>query len=598
MPATSSPISELARESLADAIVRISLRVRTAQSLRTLPFVAATLLVLVLALSDSVDHAGLYAWTLLMAATTLARALTCRELATRVSTASIQQLQYDERWMWLSLIANTFVIGLSFWMVASTTAAPNVKIVITLMSCFYAIGSLVNASIHFSSFAAGAALNMGQGVAFWLGLGPNLAQPEVAVPYAAVAFLIIGFARDNSQQFQESLRIRKQNAELMEQLEHDKARIEQALGEAKAASESKSKFLAAASHDLRQPLHALTMFLGTMTFHVTTEDAKRLLNRIKETTGVLEEQFDSLLDLSKFDAHAITPEIAPFRLDRLIERLVEEIRPEAEAKQVMLAALADHAVALGDSMLVARVLRNLVGNAVKYTSVGSVTVSVQPGDNEFFIEVIDTGPGIPEDQQSRIFEEYVQLVNPARQRRYGVGLGLAIVKRIDVLLNLRLTLRSAVGFGSRFGFYVPRGPGELAPQETAAPVFDVTSFRTSARVWILDDDQNVLDGLREQLSAWGAQVEAFQHPTDLLEKLRSGSELPHWIFTDDMLGAALSGLETAQILASEFGFGRVCLLTGNTEPRRLAQLRSSGFPVLLKPAQPDSLVTILNAEMP
>jgi signal transduction histidine kinase len=588
----------LAQESLTDVIMRTSLLVRTAQSKQTVPVVAASLLVVGFALHQRVEAVGLYTWTALLAATTLARMLICQMIAARVASAPIAQLQRYERWMWLSLIANTFVTGLVFWMVTSTADATSadattVEVVITLLSCFYAIGSLVNASSHFPSFATGAVLNMGQGVAFWLGLGPNTLQLEIAAPYAAVGALIIGFARENSRQFRESLRIRKENVELLARLEHDKARIEHALGEAKAASESKSKFLAAASHDLRQPLHALTMFLGTLTFHVTTDDAKRLLNRIKETTGVLEEQFDSLLDLSKFDAGAIEPETVAFRLDRLIERLVDELRPEAEAKHVTLAAVVDHAVALSDPLLVGRVLRNLVGNAVKYTSVGSVTINVQASDHEFFVEIIDTGPGIPEDQQSRVFEEYVQLANPARQRRYGVGLGLAIVKRIDALLHLRLTLRSAVGFGSRFGFHVLRAASDATAQEPAAP-FDVTSFRTTARVWILDDDSNVLDGLREQLSAWGAEVEAFQHPTLLLEKLRSGSELPRWIFTDDMLGPALSGLETAQILASEFGFGRVCLLTGNTEPRRLAQLRSSGFPVLLKPAQPDSLVTILS----
>lgn len=582
-------------ESLEESFVRASMRVRTAQSMRTLPFVAATLIVLAFALHDRVHNMALYTWFTLMAATTLLRAWTCMRIAKRIDLASLAQIRTDERWLWVTLIANTLVIGSSFWWVASTTPEPTVKFVITLTACFYAIGSMVNASSHFASFAVGALLNFGQGLLFWLGVGPNELLLEVAVPYGAVALLVIGFGRESSRQFLESIRIRKQNVALLKQLERDKSTIEKALTEARLASESKSKFLAAASHDLRQPLHALAMFLGTMSFHVTTDDAKRLLGRIKDTTSVLEEQFDSLLDLSKFDAGAVDPEIAPFRLDRLIVKVVEEVRPEAEAKSLTIASSGSDAVVLSDQQLVARVLRNLVANAVKYTSVGSVTVRIEPQSECVFVEVIDTGPGIPEDQQARIFEEYVQLANPARQRRHGVGLGLAIVKRIDTLLNLRLSLRSATGFGSRFGFSLPLASEDPAQDEHPEP-FDVTTFRTSARVWLLDDDPNVLDGLREQLTAWGAEVDTFTHPMAMLERLRSRSELPSWIFSDDMLGAALSGLETAQILSSEFGFERVCLLTGNTEQQRLAQLRASGFPVLIKPARAEALVALLTHE--
>ena len=153
------------------------------------------------------------------------------------------------------------------------------------------------------------------------------------MPFLAVTLLVLGFARNNSRQFQESLAIRTENLALLDQLAVEKKAVEQALGEARRASESKSRFLAAASHDLRQPLHAMTMFLGTLSFHVTTDDAKRLLGRIKETTDVLRDQFDSLLDLSKFDAGAVQPDVSSFDLAVLVRSLVEEQRPEAEAKK-------------------------------------------------------------------------------------------------------------------------------------------------------------------------------------------------------------------------------------------------------------------------
>jgi CheY-like chemotaxis protein len=222
-------------------------------------------------------------------------------------------------------------------------------------------------------------------------------------------------------------------------------------------------------------------------------------------------------------------------------------------------------------------------------------VRTQRRDDEVLVEVADTGPGIAADQHGRIFEEYVQLANPARQRRHGVGLGLAIVKRIDELLRLRLAIESTVGVGTTFSFFVPASEESVPhPARREAPV---TGFRTSSRVWVLDDDPAILESFREQLAAWGAQVEVFSDPEVMLDRLRATSELPRWIFTDDMLGAALSGLETAQILASSFGFVRVCLVTGNTEPQRLSQLRGSGFAVIVKPARAEELIAIL-AEQP
>jgi nitrogen-specific signal transduction histidine kinase/CheY-like chemotaxis protein len=406
----------------------------------------------------------------------------------------------------------------------------------------------------------------------------------------------VTFGRENSRQFRESLRIRTENVELLRRLEVDKRVVENALRDARSASESKSRFLAAASHDLRQPLHALTLFLGTLSFHVSTSDAKRLLHRIKETTLVLQDQFNSLLDLSKFDVGAVNPEIATFRLDRLIHHVITELQPEAAAKRLALTATVDPIACQSDRLLVGRVLHNLVNNAVKYTNAGSVVVTTARDDGAIWIEVIDTGPGIPEDQQARIFEEYVQLFNPARQRHRGMGLGLAIVKRIDSLLDLKLSLKSSIGLGSRFRFRVPQAEDVDLPTVQLTETVEPSQFRTNAVVWILEDDPDVVEALREQLQVWGATVQAFQQPADLLHALRSASQLPHWILTDDMLGSALSGLETAQVLSREFGFCKVCLITGNTEPIRLAELRSSGFPVLIKPAQPESLSAILNDE--
>jgi len=593
---TQHAVSVASGESLEDAVVRASLRIRAVQSLRTAAFVAITLVAVDIALEGRVSLTRLHLWVGLMAATTAARAAVCRIIAPQLETAPLAKLRYFETLMWATLLLNTATIGLSFWMVAGTGDL-TVRLVLTLMSCFYAIGALVNASSHFTSFAVGIVLNLGQGVLFWLGVGHyNPMQLEVAFPFLAVSLLIIGFGRENSRTFRESMRIRKENAALVARLADENQLVERALKAAKDASESKSRLLAAASHDLRQPLHALTMFLGTLSFHVTTDEAKRYLRRIQDAAIVLEDQFNSLLDLSQFDAGAVEPDIKAFRLDKLADRLVDELRAEAAAKGIVISAQVFGAVAMSDPILIGRVLRNLLENAVKYTMSGSVVLRIVEDATDFIVEVADTGTGIPEDQQARIFDEYVQLDNPARQRRHGVGLGLAIVRRIDSLLHLRLALRSEIGSGSRFQFYLPKA-NVVEPVATheRTPV-DITGYRSSATVWILDDDPMVVDALREQLSAWGAQVATYSRPSDLLQDLRSGTAAPRWILADDMLGAEMSGLEMAEEIAKEFENCNVCFITGNTEPQRLHALRSSGYPVIVKPAKPESLISILEMQ--
>lgn len=567
------------------------LRVRVSQMALTVPLIIVSLVAIDYAFQGRVDEDRMRLWTYILSGTAIFRGLYYFSLIPKIATATLGQLTRYEQFGFVTSILNGTAMGLSFWLVAAHGDL-TAQLVITLINCFFAIATIANASRQFWIFFLVTIVHLGQGVLFWFGLGrEGGAQFEVAVPFLAVTLLVLGFARNNSRQFQESLAIRQQNVALLEQLELEKKAVEHALGEARRASESKSRFLAAASHDLRQPLHALTMFLGTLSFHVATDDAKRLLGRIKETTDVLRDQFDNLLDLSKFDAGAVRPDLSSFDLASLIRNLIEELRPEAEAKSLTLIAVGDTAPVRTDAFLIERVLRNLLANAVKYTSAGSVTVRARRTSGDVLVEISDTGPGIPAEKQGRIFEEYVQLTNPARQRRHGVGLGLAIVKRIDDLLHLRLALESTVGVGTTFRFAVPASD-ETLPRSVRREA-NIAGFRTASRVWVLDDDPATLESFQGQLAAWGAQVEVFSDPEVMLGRLRATRDLPRWIFTDDMLGTALSGLETAQILSSSFGFGRVCLVTGNTEPKRLSQLRGSGFPVIVKPARAEELIAVL-----
>jgi signal transduction histidine kinase/CheY-like chemotaxis protein len=558
-----------------------------------LPVVGITLIGLAWFLPGRANMSLFYLSAVLMASTTIVRAIICRYLEPKLEGTTGQDLDRFEFVMWISLIANTTATGMSFWLVAAYGDLI-VKFLITLIAFFYASGSLVNSSSHFPSFAIGILLNLGQGVLFWCGLSPlSPAQYEVAIPFMGVALLFIGFGRENAREFRESIRIRMENVALLEQVAAEKLAVDRALAEAKRANEAKSRFLAAASHDLRQPLHAMTMFLGTLSLYISDAESKRLLQRIKDTARALEDQFNALLDLSKFDVGAVEPDIAPFRVDRLISNLVEEFRPQAEAKGLSVLTDLIGARALSDSVLIERVLRNLLGNAVKYTEFGSITVQAIHDNGRIRIDIIDTGPGIPDHQALHIFEEYVQLSNPARQREKGTGLGLAIVKRIDVLLGLDLHLESAVGEGSKFSFYLPiaRHNTEIGWQPPPLSNFD--TFRTNARAWVLDDDLDAREALAGQLAAWGAEVVSFSTAQALLAHLEQGADVPDWLFSDDMLGDGPAGLEFAQDLITKFPIGCVCIVTGNTNPKRLAELQASGLQVLIKPAKPEAVAALL-----
>ena len=574
---------------------RALLRIVAAQSENANPIVAIAAVVLIYTMYNRAGHVGLWIWAALAVAVAVWRHVISKGIREHAGDADPRALRrYD--WMMLAGTAgSSFIMGSAFWLIA-TSGDLYARMIVTLISLVHMTAVLLYLTPRASDRVIRTVGNLGQGVLFWLGVGSN--EPphwEVLVVYGGLFWCGMVFGREQLRQFRESLRVRNENAALLEQVEADRKVIQGALEEARMANASKSRFLAAASHDLRQPLHALTMFLGTLGFHVTTDDARRLLGRVKDTVRVLEEQFNSLLDMSRFDAGAVSANPHSFRLDSLVEKIVEEFRPQAEGKGLEITASVTPALAHSDPLLLGRLLRNLIDNAAHYTTQGRIAVQVQAAGDRFNVSVQDSGPGIAADQQARIFDEYVQLDNPGRQRQRGVGLGLAIVKRIDQLLGLQLQLHSTPGSGSRFTISVPAAADSVVDVPAASPS-EALTFRSSARIWILDDDPVVLESLQAQLQAWGAQVKAFATPEQLMDALRRLAVKPDWILTDDMLGANVSGLDVARTAVREFGVGRACLITGNTEPARLQELRQSGFPVIVKPATPEHLITLLGAK--
>jgi signal transduction histidine kinase len=572
---------------------RALLRILAAQSQNANPIVALTAVVMIFTMYGSVDRNGLLTWATLTFLVAVIRHRMSRQIRERASTSDLRQLHRDERLTLVGMACSSVVMGSAFWLIA-VHGDQYARMIVTLISLMHMTAVLLFLTRRLVDRLTSSIGNIVQGALFWLGLGTG--EPprwEVLVVYCGLFWCSLVFGREQLRQFRESLRVRDENAALLDRLAVEHATVEQALEDARQANASKSRFMAAASHDLRQPLHALTMFLGTLGFHVSGEDGRRLLGRATDTLRVLEEQFNSLIDLSRFDAGAVTANSRIHRLDELLHKIVDEFRPQAEGKGLELTLTTVPALVLSDPLLLGRLLRNLLDNAVHYTPSGAVAVRLQRVADRFTLTVQDTGPGIALDEQARIFDEYVQLDNPGRQRQHGVGLGLAIVKRIDQLLGLQLRLQSTVGAGSCFALSVPAADANSAVSAGAEVPSTALAYRTSVRVWVLDDDPVVLEGLEAQLQAWGATVTCFADPAQLLAEWRRGAARPDWLLTDDMLGTQMSGLELARLVLRESATIRVALVTGNTEPLRLAQLRSSGLPVIVKPATPERLIALL-----
>jgi signal transduction histidine kinase len=355
---------------------------------------------------------------------------------------------------------------------------------------------------------------------------------------------------------------------------------------AEHVNESRARFLAAASHDLRQPLHALGLFASTLSERIGEEDAPELVSRIQQSTESLSTMMDSLLDMSRLDAGAITPTRSEFEIGPMIERLISELMPSATKKGIALEWKPTNERVFSDPILLGRILQNLLGNAVRYTNSGEVVVSCRVVGQRVRIEVRDTGPGIPKNRQREIFAEFTRIEN--NQADGGLGLGLSIVERMARLLGHDLDLQSSPGNGSRFSISVERaGPSK----PTADPIR--IDFNGEL-VAVIDNDLEVLEGTGRLLQQWGCDTWLAQSMEELLESWENAARRPDALIVDYRLAGALTGVDLVKKL-SEFSGQNVpaVVITGETTETVLADIRASGLPHLAKPVAPFRLRAML-----
>jgi signal transduction histidine kinase/CheY-like chemotaxis protein len=384
----------------------------------------------------------------------------------------------------------------------------------------------------------------------------------------------------------ESIKLRFENLGLIGELREQKDAAEE-------ANIDKSRFLAAASHDLRQPLHALGLFVQALQETPLATRERQVIGNIRRSVDAMEELFNALLDISRLDAGVVQPHITTIPLAAVFDRVRFEYAPIARQKRLSLRVMRTSLFVHSDPSLLARLIRNLLSNAVRYTDSGGVVLGCRRMGSEVRIEVWDTGKGIPADRHDEIFHEFYQLDNPERDRRKGLGLGLAIVKRLAKLLNYRLGLRSAMGKGSMFSITLPRGsredyvPAESSPESAA---FDLSH----ALVLVIDDEAAVQEGMSALLRRWKCDVLTAGSGAEMMGKLVAVQRLPDLIVSDYRLRDNENGIQVVEALRSEFNVDIPALLvTGDTGPDRLRDAEASGLPILHKPLNPARLRTLI-----
>lgn len=555
----------------------------------------------------------------------------CSLLLASIASSQFQQLA----WLWLAAVA--VVLAIRWKVLGSLSAAPwpmgrKLRMAVLLSGVN---GIVQGASIGFAAAfdtperavvsivllglcAGSVATTGGYRPAFLAFVAPTLlplslmwargteGTPHRWVEYSIAALILmfgmvlLSLANDAFRRLKESFEIRQEQVLLNRQLRS-------ALDDAQAANRAKTRFLASASHDLRQPMHTLSLFGAALTMRPLDEATRQIALHMNTALQALSVQIDALLDVSKLDAGVVPVNRTTFSLSGFLARLRDEYLPLADARGLVLAVECPRdALCETDEVLLARIVRNLLENAIKYTRAGAITVRAEGGvgaatddaDGHWAISVADTGIGIPEAEHQRVFEEFYQLHNPQRDRSLGLGLGLSIVRRLARLLELPIELSSTPGLGTRFTISVPRGDqSSVAQPGSGGPVDALQSAASLAgtRVLVLDDEAAVREGTETLLRAFGCEVRSAGCIADAIDQCRSMP--PEILLVDLRLRGAENGIDAIRQLRSTSPDLPAILVSGDTAPDSIRDAHQAGISMLHKPVSAEILHQAITLEV-
>lgn len=393
--------------------------------------------------------------------------------------------------------------------------------------------------------------------------GPDTVPMVMAVALASIVGAVAARELD---------RVRRQEFRRLVDVREAQARAEE-------ANLAKSRFLATASHDLRQPVHALGMFVGALRSRRLDDDAHAVVEHMDDSIEALDALFGALLDISSLDAGVVQPQRESFSIEPLLERIAREYTPEARSKGVRIVSYTRPCGVYSDPRLLARIIGNLVANAVRYTDAGRIVIGCRRTRTVLRVYVRDTGAGIAIDARERIFEEFYR-GDAARDGR-GLGLGLAIVRRLSALLGIAVRLSSHPGKGTLFSLDVPLARNVPA---TASDVSPALARLGPGLVLVIDDDVAIQHAMRELLLSWGLEVLVADSGVAMLAHMASREGRPRLIICDSGLRNGESGVDVVRSLRAACADDiPAVLISGDTSPERLREAEASGFLFLHKP---------------
>lgn len=504
------------------------------------------------------------------------------------------------RTVWLGVLSG-LVHGAPAWLFMPALNVER-KALLTMMLVSYATTAISTNAYYLPAYLVYSTLLLLPLIVVWLvhGFAPMAAgisgadfALQLALPALIVFFLFIqyGFARQAEATFERSFWIRHDNDQLLVDLRREREALAVARDRAESANRAKSRFLASASHDLRQPSHTLALFVEALRLRPLDDGAREIVRNMNEAMHELASQLDQLLDISKLDAGVVTISRMPLALCPFLKRLTREAEAEAGAKGVDVELHCEPTLTVEtDASQLQRIVRNLLGNAVKFTDAGSVRVRAIREGASVRVTVADTGRGIPPAEHESVFEEFYQVDNPERDRKQGLGLGLAIVRRLAALLEIDLSMRSTLGVGTTFELLlaavdVPVAePAVLSPPELAP-----------LHALVIDDEEKVRVGMRTLLEAVGCRVSL---AADRAQALAAAArERPDIVLADFRLRGEENGIDVVRALRALDPDLPAVLISGDTDPQRLIQAREAQLPLLHKPLLPDELKRTIAAAM-
>ena len=417
----------------------------------------------------------------------------------------------------------------------------------------------------------------------------------LGVMWIAVLGYVLLFVDRQARAVATQIRLRCENEQLVHELKTQNTLAEHARQRAEEANRSKSRFFAAANHDLRQPLHSLGLFATALRNGNTDESSRKLIDQILQCTESLEQLFDNLLDISRLDAGQVEVKREFVQANAVLDRLRSTFAEAAQDKGLTLKVRRAKVLLNTDPTLLFRVLSNFVSNAIRYTDQGSVLVACRRRRGTVYIEVWDSGMGIAPEQHERVFEEFYQLNNPERDRSRGLGLGLATVKRIANLLDHPLRLRSIPGKGSRFTIEIPMA--DAARVQTVSQTIEqkVPNLLGGKLILVIDDEASVRLGMQSLLESWGCKCATAIDAAEALQALKGRK--PDFIIADLRLRGNTNGIDVIRELRSKLDESiPAVLISGDTAAEQLRKVSAAGLTMMHKPLKAVRLRALLNHE--